>query len=119
MPRKCCTIYDGKPCRANYKETKTHKSENEIVFGFPQDLQEQQQWKNSLPNVLTCEISKTIGICAKHWPPDCPKRPARGGCLVPTVPPSLFGETKNPLSDNHWIFQGTQISEMSHQVQEN
>ena len=43
MPRKCCTIYDGKPCRSNYSNNKTSKSEKVTVYGFPIDSEEQQQ----------------------------------------------------------------------------
>ena len=52
----------------------------------------------SLPNVLSCNVTKNIGICNKHFPLDCPrviKKP--GGSLVPTVPPSIFGTTKTSL----------------------
>ena len=93
MPRKCCTFYDGKPCRSNYDETKGKEAEKVTVYGFPSNPEEQGRWNKNLLNLLTCEISKTIGICAKHWPPDFPKKKARGGFLIPTVPPSIFGET--------------------------
>ena len=93
MPRKCCTFYDGKPCRANYAETKMLEAEKITVYSFPSNPEEQERWKKNLPNVLTCKISKTIGICSKHWSPDCPMKKARGRFLIPTVPPSKFGET--------------------------
>ena len=50
-----------------------------------------------MPNVLTCQVSKNIGICDKHFPPDCPRIKKPGGSLVPTVPPSIFGTTKSSL----------------------
>ena len=90
---KCCTFYDEKPCRANCDETKRKVAEKITVHGFLSNPEEQERWKKKLPNVLNCEISKTIGISAKHCPPDCPKKNASGGFLIPTVPASIFGET--------------------------
>ena len=52
MPRKCCTGFDGKPCRANYTATKLFEEEKNTVYGFPTDPNEQELWKKSLPNVL-------------------------------------------------------------------
>ena len=56
MPRKCCTFYDGKPCRVNYAETKMLEAEK-IAVSFPSNPEEQERWKKNLPNVLTCKIS--------------------------------------------------------------
>ena len=79
MPRKCCTIWDGKACRSNYDKTKQNESEKITFYGFPSNLEEQGRWKKSLANILTCNISKTIGICAKHWPLDCLEIQVRDG----------------------------------------
>ena len=75
--------------------------EVQIFFnGFPSNPEDKERWNKNSPYLFTCEITlgicakhKTLGICAKHWPPDCPKNKARGGFLIPTVPPSIFGET--------------------------
>ena len=61
------------------------------------NLSKHESWIKSLPNVLTCQVSKNIGICDKHFPPDCPRIKKPGGSLVPTVPPSIFGTTKSSL----------------------
>ena len=81
----------------NYDKTKETESEKITVYGFPSNLEVHGGWKKSLPNILTCNISKTIGICSKHWSLDCLKIKVRGGLLVPAVPPTVFGETKNAL----------------------
>ena len=97
MPRKCCTVYDGKPCRSNYDETKNIRHEKVTTYSFPDEPAERELWIRSLPNVLTCKISKNIGVCEKHFPPDCPRIKEPGGRLVPAVPPSSFGDTKCSL----------------------
>ena len=66
MPRKRCTVWDAKACRSNYDKTKQNESGKITVYGFPSNLEEQGGWKKSLPNILTCNISKTIGIFTKH-----------------------------------------------------
>ena len=50
----------------------------------------------NLPNKLTMDITKHIGICYKYWPPDCTKKKLQGGAERPVDPPSIFGTT-NPL----------------------
>ena len=75
MPRKCCTMFDGKPCKSNYDSTE----EKVTVYSFPKEASEQERWVPNLPNKLTCNISKNIGVCAKHWPVDCAKVKVRGG----------------------------------------
>ena len=91
MPRKCCTVYNGDKCTGNYDKTKNRICEKVTVYGFPSDKEEQKRWVKSLTNVLAVEVTKNIGICEKHFPPDCPKRVAPGGRSVPLVPPSNFG----------------------------
>ena len=97
MPRKCCTLWDGKACRSNYDTTKTMPQMKVTTFSFPEDPNERESWIKSLPNILTCQVSKNIGICEKHFPPDCPRVKKRGGSCVPVVPPSIFGTTKSSL----------------------
>ena len=58
---------------------------------------ERELWIRSLPNVLSCKITKNIGVCEKHFRPDCPQIKKPGGYLVPAVPPSIFGDTKCSL----------------------
>ena len=96
MPRKCCTVFDGKSCRANYDETKNKSHEKVTVYGFPRPPEE-ERWVRSLPNILSCKISKYIGVCAKHWPPNVPKVKVPGGAYRPTETPSIFGQTKQLL----------------------
>ena len=72
------------------------------MYRFPRPP-EQERWVTSLPNTLSSKlfdkngiISRDIGVCTKHWPPDCVKRPVQGGSLRPVEPPSIFGTT-DPL----------------------
>ena len=62
------------------------------MYGFPKPP-EQQRWVRSLPNTLTTVVSKTIGVCAKHWPPGCKSIKIQGGADRPANPPSIFGTT--------------------------
>ena len=71
MPRKCCTVYNGDKCTGNYDKTKNRICEKVTVYGFPSDKGGTKTMK-TLPNVLTVEVTKNIGICEKHFPPDCP-----------------------------------------------
>ena len=68
---------------------------------------ERELWIRSLPNVLTCKISKNIGVCEKHFPPDCPRIKKPGGRLVPAVPPSSFGDTMQSVRSNSYSFACT------------
>ena len=44
------------------------------VYEFPSNLGEQGRRKKSLPNILTCDISKNDWyLCCKDWPLDCLK----------------------------------------------
>ena len=97
MPRKCCTVYDGKACRSNYDETKNIPREKVTAYSFPEDPTERELWIRSLPNILSCKITKNASVCEKHFPPDCQRIKKPGGYLVPAVPPSIFGDTKCSL----------------------
>ena len=97
MPRKCCTVYDGKACRSNYDETKNIPHEKVTTYSFPEDPTERELWIRSLPNILSCKITKNVSVCEKHFPPDCQRIKKPGGYLVPAVPPSIFGDTKCSL----------------------
>ena len=102
MPRKCCTIYDGKSCRTNYRGTQKHSFEGGKVYRFPDN--EKRVWESRLPNKLPDsvkdrdgKISKDIGICYKHFTPNCPTKKQRGGIDVPTVAPTIFGNTSDTM----------------------
>ena len=97
MPRKCCTVYDGKACRSNYGENKNIPHEKVTTYSFPEDPTERELWIRSLPNILSCKITKNVSVCEKHFPPDCQRIKKPGGYLVPAVPPSIFGDTKCSL----------------------
>ena len=84
-------MWDGEPCRTNYDDTKTKNVKN-TVYGFPEPP-EQERCVHSLPNTLTTVVSKTIGVCAKHWPPGCKSIKIQGGGDRPANPPSIFGTT--------------------------
>ena len=88
MARKCCTMINGETCRSNYDTTKKLPvTEYTTVYRFPRPP-EQERWVRSLPNTLSSKlfdkngiIARDIGVCAKHWPPDCVKRPVQGPCV--------------------------------------
>ena len=57
-----------------------------------------------LPNKLPADlkdkngkIKKTVGVCYKHFPTDCPMKVQRGGCFVPTESSLIFGKTDGSL----------------------
>ena len=97
MPWKCCTVYDGEACHSNYDETKNIPHEKVTTYSFPEDPTERELWIRSLPNILSCKITKNVSVCEKHFPPDCQRIKKPGGYLVPAVPPSIFGDTKCSL----------------------
>ena len=72
-------------------------NEKVTVYGFPNEPEQQDCWVKSLPNKLTCKVSKYIGICAKHWPTDCHKVKLPGGSYRPIDPPSIFNTNKSYL----------------------
>ena len=92
MPRKCIATFDGVSCRTNYDATKTSPTEKHTVFGFPKSVDQQNRWVAALPKQPKCKISKTVGICAKHWHPDVEKVKVQGGASRPIEPPSIFKE---------------------------
>ena len=42
--------------------------EKVIVFGFHTEEDECRKWTNALPNIIH-NVTKTTGVCEKHWPP--------------------------------------------------
>ena len=106
--RKCqenvVLLYDGESCRTNYDARKTRPFYGGAVFKFPDDLDELKLLEQSLANKLPTKfkrpdvkLSKTIGIYYKHFPADCPTKKQPGGSRAPTVPPSIFGNTRSSL----------------------
>ena len=87
MPRNCCTVCDGQPCKSNYDST----TEKITVYGFSKPLEEHVQVQ-SFPNILTCQILNNIDVSAKHWPM---KVQLKGGYFRLVNLPSLFGSTSN------------------------
>lgn len=63
MPRKCSAGY----CKGNYSSTNTKVR----VYGFPTDTEECNRWLAALPNKIE-KVTKNMGICQAHWPPDTP-----------------------------------------------
>ena len=59
MPRKCCTVWNGEPCRTNYASSKSKSIEEGTVYGFPKGIEE-ERWLRSLPNTLTFAVTKTF-----------------------------------------------------------
>ena len=91
MPRKCSVIF----CKSNYDSTE----EKVCVYGFPNEEAEREKWIKALPNKIS-NITRNIGICVKHWPPDCPtrqvkrfKRPIEPPSIFPGCPPSCIPST--------------------------
>ena len=82
----------------------TRPFEGWTVNKFPDDLDELKLWEQSLPNKLPTKVkgpdgklSKIIDVCYKHFPTDCPTKKQPGGSITPTVPPSIFGNTRSSL----------------------
>ena len=59
-----CTVYDGKPCRSNYDETKNILHEKVTTYSFPDDPAEHELRIKSLPNVLVKRLVKSQKILA-------------------------------------------------------
>ena len=62
--------------------------EKVIVFGFPTEEDECRKWTNALPNIIH-NVTKTTGVCEKHWPPGY-ERIRKKGFDRPKHPPSVF-----------------------------
>lgn len=60
------------------------------MFRFPPDPEECRQWISALPNsnLKSATLTKYMGICAKHWPPNAPK--IFWGIYLLPLPPSCF-----------------------------
>ena len=55
-------------CTTNYL---TSTSEEKLhVYMFPRDTQKLQYWLSSIPNAFE-KVTSNMGVCEKHWPPDC------------------------------------------------
>ena len=58
------------------------------VFSFPSEEEECSKWINALPNKIQ-KVTKTIGVCEKHWPPGY-ETVRKKGFNRPKTPPSVF-----------------------------
>ena len=93
MPRKCSTHFDGNSCDSGYPGSKFEGT----VHGFPNTRtdagrQECAQWLAALPNYIDINnVTKHMGICAKHWKPGVPCKRLSGGSERPIEPPTEFG----------------------------
>ena len=95
MPRKCCTIYDGKACQSKYDGNDFQG----IVFTFPSGKSEaskkqREEWIKALPNLLDeTSVTQHMGICERHWKPGYEFKVVQGGVKKPIHPPTEFGAT--------------------------
>ena len=93
MPRKCSTHFDGNSCDSGYPGSKFEGT----IHGFPNTRtdagrQECAQWLAALPNYIDINnVTKHMGICAKHWKPGVPCKRLSGGSERPIEPPTEFG----------------------------
>ena len=49
---------------------------------------------------VSCEEgskSRTVSVCYKHFPPNCPAKMLPGETMVPKEPPSVFGSAPSSL----------------------
>ena len=98
MPRKCCTLWDGKSCDSGQSKSDFKGT----IFTFPSGKSDKrkfqrQQWFKPLPNFIDIETStQHIGICDKHWLPGFEFEVVQGGIKKPINPPTEFRTT--PLS---------------------
>ena len=95
MPRKCCTLYDGKSCDSG-REGNDFKG---TLFTFPSDKSEERQhereeWVKALPNYIdVTSVTQHIAICKKHWKPGYEYKVLQGGVKKTIHPPTEFGKT--------------------------
>ena len=95
MPRKCSTYFDGISCDSG----RPGSAFVGTVYGFPntstkEGKEECVKWLAALPNYIDINnVTKHMGICAKHWKPGVPCKTMRGGCEKPIEPPTEFGKT--------------------------
>ena len=91
-------MFDGKPCRTNYKGIQLQPFEGGTVHGFPANPEEQTlEWKRVLPNNFKDEvkdhdgkIKKTIGVCYKYFPTNCQKKEKSSGILQKQSPGGIL-----------------------------
>ena len=87
MVRKC-SVYG---CKTNYVSKQGGESSKPTtIYGFPTNPEQRAQWVASLPNQMAvADVTKNMGVCAKHFPADVPLT-LRGRHMVPASPPSIF-----------------------------
>ena len=95
MGKKCCV----ENCRSGYykkmvagqrqyQQEDLYHGKKVRFYSFPNNQRERQMWLDSLPNRLS-KVTKFMGVCSKHWPPDVAMRKNHGQ-VVPAVPPTIF-----------------------------
>lgn len=104
MPRKCCTFFDSKSCKSNY-DGQPYVS----IYSFPSDADECERWVKALPNQLTCKVSRNIGVCAIHWPPNFPTVSVKGK-KRPRDPPTLFGSTPSSFVQQSPVYKTRDVN---------
>ena len=82
MVRKCSVIN----CKSNY----CSQHEKVAIYRFPTKPDQLRIWKEALGARVKSQITRHMGICARHWPANAPKTKGKGGFLTPSVPPTVF-----------------------------
>ena len=80
-------------CKTNYDSEKQKNKKAKLdakirLFSFPSDPAKRTAWVSALPNVLE-KVTKNMGVCEKHWPPNLPTIRVKGHDL-PLNPPSIW-----------------------------
>ena len=92
----CTTNYDSQQERKGKRKRKKEVKKTKLkVFGFPIDREKCQQWLDALPNKIKYDdITRNMGVCQLHWPPNYATI-KRKGHLLPLNPPSVFVAPKS------------------------
>ena len=82
MGKKCSV----KGCKTGYE---SQKNQPKIpIYSFPNDSEEKGKWAESFPYEIN-KITKFMGICAIHFPPDVSVK-HWSNFRIPLEPPSIF-----------------------------
>ena len=82
-------------CKTGYRSDCRKRKHDDVplipVFKFPPESDEARQaWIDSLPNILTTEVTEHVGVCELHWPTQYETVVTRGGYRRPRNPPSVW-----------------------------